>query len=119
MYYRDCQQPKCYYETFEIRINTNGTYLIWVESSIHTYGYIYQDHFDPLKPSLNQLFQHNGTCNQDQLKFILNLQINIRYILVVTTLNSYATGQFSLFISGLSHTNVTVRHSSMFIPIID
>ncbi|UJR19304.1 hypothetical protein I4U23_022433, partial [Adineta vaga] len=112
MYYRDCQRPKCYYEIFEINVNTNASYIIWSESTIHTYGYIYKDNFDPLKPSDNQLFEHNGTCNQQQLKFIINLQMNIRYILVVTTFESYTIGKFSLFISGLNHTNVTIKHSN-------
>ena len=114
MYYRDCQRPKCYYKTFAIDVNTNGSYLIWVDSSIHTYGYIYENHFDPLKPSVNRLFEHNGTCNQEQLKFIVSLQMNIRYVLVVTTFDSYTIGEFSLYISGLNHTNVTVQHFSKF-----
>lgn len=114
MYYRDCQRPKCYYETFEIYVNVNESYIIWSNSTIHTYGYIYTDNFDPLKPSVNLLFEHNGTCNKKQLKFIVNLQINIRYVLVITTFEPYTTGKYSLFISGLNHTNVTVKHFSKF-----
>ncbi|CAF1657006.1 unnamed protein product [Adineta ricciae] len=112
MYYRDCHIPKCYYETYEIRVNTNGSYIIWSVSEMHTYGYIYQNNFDPLRPSSNKLFEHNGTCNQEQFKFIVDLQINTRYILVVTTFHSYTTGRYSLSISGLNETNVTVVRSN-------
>ena len=112
MYYRDCHIPKCYYETYEIRVNTNGSYIIWSASEMHTYGYIYQNNFDPLRPSNHKLFEHNGTCNQEQLKLIVDLQMNTRYILVVTTFHSYTTGKYSLSISGLNKTNVTVVRSS-------
>ena len=113
MYYRDCRVPKCYYETLQIDVNTNGSYVIWSESKIDTYGYIYKNDFDPLKSSDNLLFEHNGTCNQGQFKFIIDLEINSRYILVVTTYRSYAMGSFSIFVSGLS--NVSVNRFSKYL----
>jgi hypothetical protein len=113
MYYRDCDIPKCYYETLQIDVNTNGSYVIWSVDNIDTYGYIYKNDFDPLKPSENLLFEHNGSCNQGQFKFIIDLEINTRYVLVVTTSRPYTTGSFSVFVSGLS--NISVNHFSKYL----
>ena len=99
-YYRDCQIPKCYYESFEIVVNENGSYVIWSESKIDTYGYLYKNDFDPLKPSDNLISENNGSCNHGQFKIIVNLDINIRYILVATTYHPYTMGHFSIFVSG-------------------
>ena len=112
MYYRDCQIPKCYYEALEIIVNQNGSYVIWSVGKFDTYGYIYKYSFDPLKPSDNLFFEHNGSCSQGQFKFIIDLEMNTRYILVATTYHPYTTGSFSIFISGSS--NVSVNRFSKY-----
>ncbi|CAF4225029.1 unnamed protein product, partial [Adineta steineri] len=99
-YYRDCQVPQCHYETSQIHVNTTGLYVLWSESNINAYGYIYQNDFNPLKPSENLLLSHDGECNDGQFKLIIDLDNNTRYILVVTTRNPKTTGNFSIFISG-------------------
>ncbi|CAF4147828.1 unnamed protein product, partial [Adineta steineri] len=57
-YYRDCQVPHCHYETLQIHVNTSGLYVLWSESNINAYGYIYKNDFNPLKPSENLLLSH-------------------------------------------------------------
>ncbi|CAF1451376.1 unnamed protein product, partial [Adineta steineri] len=59
-YYRDCQVPQCHYETLQIHVNTTGLYVLWSKSNINTYGYIYKNDFNPLKPSENLLLSHDG-----------------------------------------------------------
>ncbi|CAF3904384.1 unnamed protein product [Adineta steineri] len=59
-YYRDCQVPQCHYETSQIHVTTTGLYVLWSESNINVYGYIYQNDFDPLKPSENLLLSHDS-----------------------------------------------------------
>ncbi|CAF1084946.1 unnamed protein product [Adineta steineri] len=59
-YYRDCQVPQCHYETSQIHVNTTGLYVLWSESNINAYGYIYQNDFNPLKPTENLLLSHDG-----------------------------------------------------------
>ncbi|CAF0939088.1 unnamed protein product [Adineta steineri] len=59
-YYRDCQVPHCHYETLQIHVNTLGLYVLWSESNIDAYGYIYKNDFNPLKPSENLLLSHGG-----------------------------------------------------------
>ncbi|CAF1027592.1 unnamed protein product [Adineta steineri] len=58
-YYRDCQVPQCHYETIQIHVNTTGLYVLWSKSSINTYGYIYENDFNPLKPFENLLLSHD------------------------------------------------------------
>ncbi|CAF1178450.1 unnamed protein product [Adineta steineri] len=99
-YYRDCQIPQCHYETLQIHVNTTGLYVLWSESNINAYGYIYQNDFNPLKPSENLLLSHGGECNDGEYKLIIDLEINTRYILVVTTQNPKKIGDFSVVISG-------------------
>lgn len=107
-YYRDFQVPKCYYETFEIRVKRNGLYVLWSENNkIRPYGYIYKNDFDPLKPFVNLLLKHDGSCNDEQFKLIINLEVNIRYVLVVTTYFPNTIGNFSFSISGQENISFT------------
>ncbi|CAF1416032.1 unnamed protein product [Adineta steineri] len=99
-YYRDCQVPQCHYETLQIHVNITGLYVFWSENNINAYGYIYENDFNPLKPSENLLLSHDGECNDGQFKLIIDLKTNIRYILVVTTHDPKTIGNFSVFISG-------------------
>ena len=109
-YYRDCKIPKCYYETLELYVVENGLYVLWSESTISTAGYIYKNDFNSLKPSENLLLQHDGFCNEGQFKLMINLEMNIRYVLVVTTYRPNTMGNFSIFISGPK--NVSLNHLS-------
>jgi hypothetical protein len=112
-YYRDCEVPNCHYETSEIYVAENSVYVLWSESNINNvHGYIYKNDFNSLKPSENLLLQHNGSCNNGQFKLIINLEMNTRYVLVVTTHRPNTIGSFSIFISGPK--NVTVNYRSMY-----
>jgi hypothetical protein len=79
---------------------TTGLYSIWSDSTVDTYGYIYKDNFDSLKPFENLFSQHSGSCNVGQFKLIIDLQADTTYILVVTTYRPNMTGNFSIFVSG-------------------
>ncbi|CAF3958010.1 unnamed protein product [Adineta steineri] len=106
-YYRDCQVPQCHYETLQIHVNTTGLYVLWSENNINAYGYIYQNDFNPLKPTENLLLSHDGECNDGQFKLIIDLEINTRYILVVTTRDPKITGNFSVFFSGPNNVSLS------------
>ncbi|CAF1536843.1 unnamed protein product, partial [Adineta ricciae] len=105
-FYRDCKVPQCHYEALQIYVNTTGLYVLWSESNIKAYGYIYENDFNPLKPSDNLLVSHGGKCNYGEFKLIIDLEAKIRYILVVTTHEPKIFGNFSIFISGPN--NVTL-----------
>ena len=111
-YYRDCEVPKCRFETLEINVIATGVYVFWSESDIPTHGYIYKNEFDSLKPFENLLLKHDSYCNEGQFKLIIDLEINTRYVLVVTTDRPNMIGNFSVFISGPE--NVTLTHISKY-----
>ena len=111
-YYRDCEIPKCRFETSEINVITTGVYVFWSESNIPTYGYIYKNDFDSLKPFENLLLKHDGYCNEGQFKLIVDLEINTRYVLVVTTHRPNMIGNFFVFISGPK--NITLTNISKY-----
>ncbi|CAF3536439.1 unnamed protein product [Adineta steineri] len=106
-FYRDCQVPQCHYETLQIHVNTTGLYVLSSESNINAYGYIYKNDFNPLNPSENLLLSHGGECNVGQFKLIIDLEINTRYILVVTTHESKITGNFSISIFGPNNVSLS------------
>lgn len=112
IYYRDCNVPQGYYEALEITVAKQGQHVLWSESNIDTYGYLYKNDFNPLKPVRNLLLEHDGNCNNGQFKLVINLEINIRYVLIVTTHHPNTTGNVSVFISGPK--NVTVNHISKY-----
>ncbi|CAF1031449.1 unnamed protein product, partial [Adineta steineri] len=118
LYYRDCNMPKCYYEALQINVFETGIYVLWSESNVNTYGYIYQHDFNPFEPLKNLLAEHDGKCNNGQFKLIIDLQVNAKYVLVVTTHRPMTTGNFSVFISGpynVSLTNFSSKESSCII----
>jgi hypothetical protein len=116
-YCRDYKKPNYHYETLQINVMKTDSYVLWSESKMDTYGYIYKDDFDPLQPFGNLVAQHSGKCNQGQLKFIINLESNTKYILVVTTYYPNATGNFTIFISG--ENDVTLNHFGMYLLIYE
>ncbi|CAF1514531.1 unnamed protein product [Adineta steineri] len=97
---RDSQRADFYYEVFQFNIITNGSYVLWSESQMGTFGYIYKDNFDPNQPLKNKLFEHSGMCNEGQFKLIVDLQVDVKYILVVTTFYPNVTGNLSIIVSG-------------------
>ena len=111
-YYRDCEIPKCHYETLKIYVTKKGEYVLWSKINIDTYGYFYNNDFNSLKPSENLLVKHDGYCNDGQFKLIIDLEIDTRYVLVVTTYRPKTIGSFSIFISGPD--NVTLNYFSKY-----
>lgn len=110
-YSRDCQSSNFYYETVHLNVTTNGFYSLSSSSTIDTYGYIYKDNFNPLKPSENLLVQDDNNCNNNQFKLITELNTSTTYILVVTTYHPAKTEQFSILISGPNNVNVDLNHN--------
>ena len=98
-YSRDCRISNYYYETIQVNVNETAYYSIESNSSVDTFGYIYEDSFNPFNPSENLLSQSNDQCN-DQFKLVTNLQVSSTYVLVVTTFGPNVTGEISIIVSG-------------------
>lgn len=107
---RDCEWPNYYYEAIQVNVETPGLYIFMSNSEIDMFGYFYENYFNPLNPSENQLFRDDDGCRHGQFKVIGNLQSSTSYVLVVTTFSHQATSQF--MISAFGPKTVTFKNIS-------
>jgi hypothetical protein len=111
MYSQDCNLESFFYEAFEVKVPENRYYTIWSSSNIDTYGYIYENSFDPLDPFENLLTSNDDSEGYgDQFKIETHLYDDTRYILIVTTYSPKQIGDITINILGLKNVTVT-RHS--------
>jgi hypothetical protein len=111
MYSRYCDWDNFYYETFEVKVPEIRSYTIQSSSNIDTYGYIYENKFNPLNPTENLLTSDDDSGGSGhQFKFEIPLYVNTTYILVVTTFSEKRTGEIKIDLLGV--TNVTVNRLS-------
>ncbi len=99
-YRRICGKGKYHYETIQINVRENGIYDFNTNSTDTTFGSIYKNDFNPSYPNDNLLVQSDVTCTQIHFQFATYLQINMTYILVLTTRNPNVKGVFSVFVTG-------------------
>lgn len=104
-----CIQPYYYYEAIQINVIEDSGYTFGTYSKIDTYGYLYEDQFNPFDPSTNHLKETSmyGIC-EGQFKITHHLIKQKTYILVVTTVHPNVTGAFAIVV--LSPHNITLRH---------
>lgn len=99
-----------YYQAIEINVTKTGYYIIISNNTIDTYGFIYENNFDPFDSKKNLIFNNDKNNCNNKFKISILLQINIKYILVVTTSYPNVTGLFSLIVFGSN--NVIINHIS-------
>jgi len=109
-YSRDAMEGNYYYEAVQVNVLQNGKYTLASDSTMNTYGYIYNDTFDPLNPSKNLIHEDDSSECNGQFKLVIDLQKQMKYILVVTTNNPNVIGSFSIL--ALGPNNVTVQNLS-------
>ncbi|CAF0974745.1 unnamed protein product [Adineta ricciae] len=86
-----------HYEAIQMDINEDGFYTIFgsIESMTADISvYVYKHNFYPLIPLENLLEQKSGCSAYDSAQITVELQTNIRYILVVTTCSGNIMGKF-------------------------
>ena len=93
-------QGKYHYEALQMRVKQNDFYTFDNISSILLYAYIYKNDFDPSYPHENLLAHSNSDCDSYHFGFGAYLQVNLIYILVVTTFDPNVQGNFTLIVSG-------------------
>ena len=96
----------------QLSVVTAGFYRFSSNSTIGLHGYIYQNTFDPLSPSVNLRAEKGGELG---FQLSLFLETNISYILVVTSLVAKQTGPFSIVAHG-PH-NITTRLIGKFMTV--
>ena len=108
-YFRDCGMEKYYYETIKVNVKETGNYSFVSTGFIKTYSYIYRDNFNPFSPKENLLMEGGVSYYRYMFQFTMYLQVNTRYILVVTTLAPNAQGNFSMLVTGPCH--ISLNHT--------
>ncbi|CAF0941761.1 unnamed protein product [Adineta steineri] len=110
MYYRDCQNELFYYESIQVKVNKSGYYSFRGSGDIDPYGSIYKNKFNPLDPSENLFDQDYARYSNIQFKFDILLNVDMIYVLVVTTFDSKETGKFLIVV--LSENKVILERLS-------
>ena len=83
-------------------MSTSGFYIFSTESSLKTIGFLYEHQFNPYDSIDNSLARSDDWCNDNQLRIIAYLKLNITYTLIITTHYAYKNhqGPFSLLVEG-------------------
>ncbi len=108
-----CHESNYFYETIEVKVIETGNYSLGSNSTIDTYGYIYNNSFDPFHLTMNLLIENDQSYGNNQFKLVTPLQVNTTYILVVTTYSPNVTGKFSVLVIGPN--NVIFNHISKYL----
>ena len=102
--YHNCYVFNYYYEALTINVFTSDFYVMSSDSNLDTFAYLYKYPFDPYSSIDTSLFRNDdGSCVNNQFKITTYLQLNITYVLFITT--SYLNrekvqGPFSLIVKG-------------------
>lgn len=86
------------YEAIRVAIytSTSGRYTFRSNSSLDTYGYLYNGSFNPFNPSLNLIASDDDSGGSGQFLFNVTLTYDNVYILVVTTYSPNVTGVYTV-----------------------
>ncbi|CAF4200222.1 unnamed protein product, partial [Adineta steineri] len=95
-----CSNSNFYYEAIKINVFVAGTYTIACSSSIDTYGFLFNNTFDPTHPTENLLLSDDDGAGNQQFKLVYFLQPSINYTVIATTYYPFISGNFSLIATG-------------------
>jgi hypothetical protein len=90
-----------------VNISKAGDFIIKSQSSINTYGYLYESNFDPIDTSLNLFMEDDNSGSNEQFKMTAFLQPSTIYVLLATTFSPHVMGKFSIIASGPSSISLT------------
>ncbi len=102
-----CGMPH-YYEAIQVNIVESGCYQFSSNSTIDTYGFIYENNFDPFNPTMNELAEDDDGNNNNQFKLIISMQVNTTYVLIVTTHDPNVTGVYSVLVTGPNNVSLNL-----------
>jgi hypothetical protein len=93
----DCHSSRHYYEVIEISVAKAGSYSFRSQSDFDLCGAIYVNSFDPSNPSINLLDYNREDL---QLNFMVVLQPQSTYVLLVAACSLREMGSFQIITSG-------------------
>ena len=100
-----------YLQAYSFMVSTDGLYSFTTNSSIDTYGLLYDDTFNTSMSSANLMEYDDDSGIGYQFKITTLLESSKTYTLVVTTHGSFVNGSYSLIASGPVQLSLT-----MFVP---
>ncbi|CAF4814449.1 unnamed protein product, partial [Rotaria sp. Silwood2] len=110
------QRALYYYEVFEMTVPVNGDYIIHMSnSSTNTCGLLYKENFYSNSSNVNLFGMNCSISGNLQYHFNYYFKSDTRYILVITTLLTQATGNYTLLVSGLNRVNLRKINSSFIV----
>ena len=115
-----CQTGNYSYEAIELIVLMSGSYILTCNAAVDSFGYLYNETFDPVFPNLNLLVVDDDSAGNSQFQMQYFLEATGKYMLVVTTYAKNELGTFSIRVRGpgtvnFTRTNVTSESSSLFI----
>lgn len=111
-----------YYQAIRVTVDSSNRYSFRSNSSIDTYGCVYESSFYPLRPYTNLLVCDDNSGSSQQFLINSTFQLGRIYILVVTTFLPSVTGGYSIVATGpdaVSMDKVPVVSSKLIIIIFD
>lgn len=78
--FQECPSSNPFYEGIELIASESTVYVIASESTIDTYGFIYNNSFDPRYPSLNLIQKDDDSGVNANFLFNMHLDKSIRYM---------------------------------------
>ena len=97
-----------------LTVSTSGNYTIQSNSSIDTYGYIYNNTFNPANRTLNMLQSNDDGAGNTQFLLSLWLQTMTNYIVVATTYSAITTGSFFVIVQGPAAVSLALTNATAY-----
>lgn len=88
------------YQAFVMNVSTSGFYEIASCSNMYTFGYLYENFFNPPDVTSNLITFDDQSGDQNQFLMSAVLRTGISYIIVITTNEPNIVGPFILTVRG-------------------
>ena len=102
-----CSGPIFYFEALLLNIAVTGSYRIFSQSSMDTFGYLYNRTFDPTYMSVNLILSDDDGYGNRQFLLSSILEAGGTFIAVATTYSANITGAFSVIATGPGPIGIT------------
>ena len=94
-----------FYVAIRIMVSSSGTFIFQSNSTIDTYGYLYNNSFSPSVPNTNLLTADDDGAGNAQFRLTAALKPTVAVVLVVTSYSPNATGSVIITVTGPSAVN--------------
>lgn len=95
-----------FYETFQVTVPVNGSYMFTSDSAIDTYGCLHNGSFSPEAPAENRLSCDDNSAGIGSFRIIAYLEYYVTYVILATTFRENTVGEYMLSVCGPQKANV-------------